>query len=281
MKNVLILGNSAKAAVHEAVCQIEPWLARRAHVRVDLEMAGPAAPGEVDFAVVLGGDGSVLRAARALAHHHIPLLGVNVGHFGFLTETTLPDLEDVLEKVLAGHYVLAERMMLDCALERDGRDVLVTLGLNEAVVSRTALSRLITLDFEVDGEQVTTYRADGIIVATPVGSTAHSLAAGGPLLYPEFDALVVTPICPHTLSNRPLVLPGTSVVTMTVGDGAEAPALTVDGQVNRRLATGDRVRVRRADVSLRLIRTGRRTFFETLRNKLDWRGQPRYVRDNI
>ena len=169
-------------------------------------------------------------------------------------------------------------MMLSCVLERDGREVLSTVALNEAALSRTALSRIITIDLHVDGELVTTYRADGLIVATPVGSTAHSLAAGGPIVHPEVDAIVVTPICPHTLSNRPLVLPGSLCVTLEAKQWAERPALTVDGQVNRELDQGDLVRVRRAEQPLKLVQTGRNVFFETLRTKLDWRGQPRYVK---
>jgi NAD+ kinase len=169
-------------------------------------------------------------------------------------------------------------MMLECSLERDGEVLLKTLGLNDTVVSRTALSRLITVDLSVNDEPVTTYRADGLIMATPVGSTAHSLAAGGPIVCPEMNAFVVAPICPHTLSNRPLVLPGDVQLAVRTRQAAELPQLTVDGQVNCQLREDDVVRVRRAGVSLRLIRTGRQSFYETLRNKLDWRGQPRYVR---
>ena len=278
MKRVLILGNKAKEPVLRAVERVESWLAQRAGVTVDLDMAGPLASGQVDFAVVLGGDGSVLRAARHVAGHGVPLVGINVGKFGFLTETTADQFEAVLTEVLEDRHDLSERMMLSCVLQRDGAEALSTVALNDAVLSRTALSRLMTLDFQVDGELVTTYRADGLIVATPAGSTAHSLAAGGPIVYPDLEAMVVAPICPHTLSNRPLVLPGGLELTMIPRESAEPPALTVDGQVCAELCAGDVVRVRRAEASLKLIQTGRNRFFETLRNKLDWRGQPRYVR---
>ncbi len=278
MKKILIVGNKAKEGVHRAVEKIEPWLAERAQVRVDLDMESQVRPGEVDLAVVLGGDGSVLRAARGLAEQGVPLLGLNVSKFGFLTETTADDYEAVLSEVLDGRYELAERMMLRCRLERDGGTALDVIGLNDAVVARTSLSRIMTIDLHVDGEVVTTYRADGLIVATPVGSTAHSLAAGGPILYPDVDALVIAPICPHTLSNRPLVLPGHVTVSLKARDWAEPPAVTVDGQVKRELQEGDAVRLQRAQVALKLIQTGRNAFFATLRNKLDWRGQPRYAR---
>lgn len=278
MNRAIIVGNRAKQAVLRAVEEIEPWLAERAEVRVDLNLDSPVLAGEVDFAVVLGGDGSVLGAARKLAPQGVPLLGINVGKFGFLTESTVDDYKAVLTDVLEGRYTAAERMMLACVLERDGEEVLSTVALNDAVVSRTALSRIITIDFHVDGELVTTYRSDGLIVATPVGSTAHSLASGGPIVHPDMDAIVVTPISPHTLSNRPLVLPGHLKVTLEAREWAQRPALTVDGQVNRELREGDLVRVQRAAKPLKLIQTGRNVFFETLRSKLDWRGQPRYVK---
>jgi NAD+ kinase len=275
VKKVLILGNRQKDAVLEAVDHIEPWLAHRAAVRVDLNAEREL--DEVDFAVVLGGDGSVLRAARRLAPRDVPLLGLNAGKFGFLTEATLEEFREVLADVLEGSYELSERMMLRCVLERDGESIVDVYALNDAVISRTALSRIITIDFQVDGELVTTYRADGLIVATPVGSTAHSLAAGGPILYPQLEGMVVTPICPHTLSNRPLVLPPGLSVSLSARDFAQTPALTVDGQVSEEIQEGDVATIAESETPLRLIRTGRNKFFETLRNKLDWRGQPRYV----
>ncbi|MHC4592683.1 MAG: NAD(+)/NADH kinase [Planctomycetota bacterium] len=278
MKSVVVVGNEAKEGVRRAAKWMEPWLAERVAVQVDLGLSGDLTGDVVDFAVVLGGDGAVLQAARRLAPEGVPLLGINVGKFGFLTETSVDECKAVLDDVLAGRFNLAERMMLSCLLERDGEAALSTVGLNDAVVSRTALSRIITIDLHVNQQLVTTYRADGLIVATPVGSTAHSLASGGPIVCPEVDALVVTPICPHTLSNRPLVLPGDCEVTLEARQWAQNPALTVDGQVSAELDEGDFIRVGRAPRPLKLIRTGRNVFFETLRNKLDWRGQPRYVK---
>jgi NAD+ kinase len=276
MKSAVILGNRAKEGVERAAGAIASRLSARLQVRVALE---PDAPVDgADLAVVLGGDGAVLEAARRVAPLGIPLLGFNVGKFGFLTETRAEEAGPVLEDVLAGRFRLVERMMLSCALLRDGRAVLETVGLNDAVVSRTSLSRIITLDFLVDGEPVNTYRADGLIIATPVGSTAHSLAAGGPVLHPDSNAMVVTPICPHTLSNRPLVLPGNMRLDIVAKQFAEPPALTVDGQVSCPLEQDDVVSVERAPEPLKLVQTGRNAFFDILRSKLDWRGQPRYVR---
>jgi NAD+ kinase len=278
MKSVVIVGNEQKAGVRRAVEQIEPWLAERAEVRVDLQMNCEVSPQDTDFAVVLGGDGSVLRAARTFGPLGIPLVGINVGKFGFLTETSVGEHEGVLGDVLEGNCSLAERMMLRCTLRRGGEDVVDTVALNDAVIARTSLSRIVTIDFHVNGELVNTYRADGLIVATPVGSTAHSLAAGGPIVQPEMAALIISPICPHTLSNRPLVLPPETDLTLMAREWAERPAVTVDGQVHEELREGDEVRVQKAEKPLRLIRTGRSSFFRTLRGKLDWRGQPRYGR---
>lgn len=278
IRRVVIVGNKAKDGVHAAVGAIRPWLAERIEVRVDLELEARVEAGGVDAALVLGGDGTMLAAARKLAPQGIPLLGLNVGKLGFLTEAGAEEPREVLTDVLEGRYTLVERMMLSCALERGGQEVLTAVGLNDVVVARQSLSRIATLDFQVDGELVATYRADGLIVATPVGSTAHSLAAGGPIVHPDLDAMIVTPICPHTLSNRPLVLKGSSVVTIAGREWAGMMGLTVDGQINEVLDDGDLVRVRRAPAPLKLIQTGRNAYFRTLRNKLDWRGQPRYVR---
>ncbi len=278
MKNVVLVGNQAKESVHRAAERLEPWLARRAKVRVDLDLDADLAADGADFAVVLGGDGTVLKASRKLAPQGIPLVGINVGTFGFLTEGPAEQAEAILEDVLAGRFTVADRMMLSCVVDRAGRKVMDTLGLNDAVLTRTALSRTIVIDFCVNDEPVTTYRADGLIVATPVGSTAHSLASGGPIVLHDLSALIVTPICPYTLSNRPLVLPSDWTISLSARDWAEPPGVTVDGQVMVELAEGDIVRVRKAPVVLKLVQTGRNSFFETLRNKLDWRGEPPYAR---
>lgn len=278
MERLLLLGNSEKPRVREAVQDIRPWLAERAKVTVDLEMDYRPEAGEFELAVVFGGDGSMLRVARHLGGARVPILGINVGKFGFLTESTAEQAHEVLTDVLEGRCRVVDRMMLQCGLMRDGRCVEESVGLNDVVVSRTALSRLISIGFHVNGELVTTYRADGLIVSTPVGSTGHSLSAGGPLVYPELDCFVVAPICPHTLTNRPLLLPPAAEMEFVTGDFCERPVVTVDGQVTMELMQEDRVRVSRAEQPLKLVRTDRRTFFETLHDKLGWGGQPAYVK---
>lgn len=278
MKSVVIFGNPGKEQVAVAMEEIRPWLQDRADVVVNTEVDSAWRDGPVDFVVVLGGDGTMLSAARKFSPDHIPIVGINMGKFGFLTETTVDQCHDTLEDVLNGDYEVRDRMMLRCVLERDGEVEEDTIGLNDVVVSRTCLSRLLTIDFFVDGEIVNTYRADGLIIATPVGSTAHSLSAGGPILVPEVDGFVVSPICPHTLSNRPIVLPPDTELKIRPSEYAEQPALTVDGHIFAPLEEDDTVLVRRAQEKLRLIQTGRQHFFQTLRNKLGWSGQPHYVR---
>jgi NAD+ kinase len=278
MKSVIIFANPRKQGVPEAVAETESWLRERVEVVVDYDLECERDTASGDFVAVLGGDGTVLRAARKFAGNGIPIVGINVGKFGFLTEATVEEARDVLSQVLDGRFELRERMMLRCLLERGGECIRDWVGLNDVVMSRTSLSRLITIEFLVDGKPVTTYRADGLIVSTPVGSTAHNLAASGPILHPSMDAFVVAPICPHTLSNRPIVLPPDSVLEMRPRDYAESPALTVDGQLYTPLEEGDTVTIRRAEERLRLIHTGRRTFFETLSSKLSWSGQAPYVR---
>jgi NAD+ kinase len=277
MKRVVVCANKDKPHMLEAAREIEPWLRQRAEVVADLDVNCDWHGGPADFAAVFGGDGTVLGAARKFAGHGIPVLSINLGKLGFLSETTAEEARAVLTDVLEGRFRVVERMMLHCRLERTGRTLHETVGLNDAVISRTSLSRLITIDFLVNGEIVTTYSADGLIVATPVGSTAHSLAASGPIVHPDMEGFVICPICPHTLSNRPIVLPPTSAIEMRPRTFAQQPALTVDGRDCHVLEADDRVIVHRAEQKLKLIQTGRQRFFGTLRSKLGWSGQPRYA----
>ncbi|MBS3761849.1 MAG: NAD(+)/NADH kinase [Planctomycetes bacterium] len=278
MKKVVLFADAKKERVSKALDEIESWLSERAEVCIDTDLKAGCSGERPDLVVVLGGDGTMLLAARKFAPTEAPLFGVNLGKFGFLTESTAENAHSALEDALDGRYEMQERMMLQCILQRDGDVLQQSCGVNDAVISRTSLSRLLTIDFFVNGEHVNTYRADGLIVATPVGSTAHSLSAGGPILMPELEAFVIAPICPHALSNRPLVLPAGNALEMRPRDYAENPALTVDGQIYSTLSEGDSIRIERSARRFRLAQTGERTFFETLRNKLGWSGQPRYVR---
>jgi len=226
--------------------------------------------GRVDLLVVLGGDGTLLAAARSLGEYAVPILPVNLGGLGFLTSVTLEELYPILEQVLAGQHRISERVLLQAEVLRGGKVVERQRALNDAVLNKAALARMIDLDLHIDGGYVCSYKADGLIISTPTGSTAYSLAAGGPIIYPMVEAFVITPICPHTLTNRPLVIPNTSKIELDFHAGEETVFLTLDGQVGVELLHGDRVVVTQASTKLRLVRPARKTYFEILRNKLKW-----------
>jgi len=225
--------------------------------------------GQVDLVIVLGGDGTLLSVARAVSDRPVPILGVNLGTLGFLTEITLDELFAALERVLAGQVRVEPRMRLDVRALRDRAELGRFLALNDAVLTKADLARMIDLETRAGGSQVTTYHADGLIVATPTGSTAYSLSAGGPIVLPELEAFLLTPICPHTLTQRPLVLPHSSQIEICVRSRNEVQ-LTVDGQEGIELREGDIVAVRRSDHPVRLIASPFRNRFEILREKFHW-----------
>ncbi|MGH7458975.1 MAG: NAD(+)/NADH kinase [Longimicrobiaceae bacterium] len=230
-------------------------------------------PGGVDLLLTLGGDGTLLRGARMVASAGVPVLGVNLGHLGFLTSVGPEELEDTLAALVRGELLVDERTLLLARAERDGRELAGPyLALNDAVVHKGGFARVMRLAVRVGGDEVGTYTADGIVLATPTGSTAYSLSAGGPIVHPTLDCILATPVCPHTLAVRPLVLPAHETVTVEVLSPSEEIVLTIDGQEGAELAPGDRVVVRRAEERVRLVRPPGRTFFGTLRRKLRWGG---------
>src|SRR5262245_41418315 len=225
----------------------------------------------IDLLIVLGGDGTLLAAARAIGERAVPLLGVNLGTLGFLAETSSDELYDALEQAFAGRLVVAPRMRLDVEVERGGHGVGRFLALNDAVIGKSALSRMIDLETRADGGFVTTYHSDGLIIATPTGSSAYSLSAGGPLLLPEGESIVLTPICPHTLTQRPLVLSDRYRIEILVLDTRGGDVhLTVDGQVGIELAQRDRVTIARSAHPARLLVSPHRSPFAVMREKLRW-----------
>lgn len=241
------------------------------HARATLDKAALAA--HVDMVLVLGGDGTLLGMADRIgeAGSGIPILGVNFGNLGFLTEVTLPELYNSLEAALAGSAFIEERMMLRATIVRNGTVHTQAIAANDAVVTKTARSRMIDLSVYVADEFVTRVRADGLIIATPTGSTAYNLSAGGPIVQPSVDAMLITPIAPHTLANRPIVIPGASTVRVVPNmDERDEVVLTLDGQSSYRIDAGDDVSVERAPRPLRLIRPTTRSYFEVLRTKLKW-----------
>ena len=225
---------------------------------------------EVDLVIVLGGDGTLLSVARAAVRAETPILGINLGGLGFLTDLTTREAEESLEQVLAGDFEIDRRMMLAVEVQRDGRPPRRHRVLNDAVINNGALARILDIELRVDGQQITVYKADGLILATPTGSTAYGLAAGGPIVHPRMQAICVIPICPHTLTNRPLVVPGEMVLEARVRATPENVLLTLDGQVGFPLTTADRLRVRRSSRSLRLVTLPGRDYFQVLQRKLKW-----------
>ena len=225
---------------------------------------------ESDLLLVLGGDGTLLAAARVAAPRGIPILPINMGSLGFLTSFTLDEMFPALEETLAGHSSISERVMLRVELHRAGQMIDGQSVLNEAVINKGALARMIELVLKIDGAFVCRYRADGLIVATPTGSTAYSLSAGGPIVQPGVESLIITPICPHTLTDRPLVVRDSSAVEVSLSGDAESVFLTLDGQKGIPMQSGDRVRITRAPERLKLIQPPRKTYFDILRSKLKW-----------
>jgi NAD+ kinase len=236
---------------------------------------GPALPREelvdkVDLVIVLGGDGTLLAVTRALAGRNIPILAVNLGGLGFLTSVTLEELYPVLESVLAGEHHTSERMMLEAEIVHSEKPAERLTALNDAVANKAALARMLDFDVHIDHNHVGRYRADGLIVATPTGSTAYSLAAGGPIIHPDLDAFVITPICPHMLTNRPLVIPDTARVELRFPVTGDPVYLTIDGQIGFQLQPQDRVVITKAATKVQVVRQPRKTYYEILRSKLRW-----------
>lgn len=232
--------------------------------------AGEDIPEQVDLIIVLGGDGTLISVARQVGGLNVPIVGVNLGRLGFLTEVTRDELPQMLEVLISGEYQVSDRMMLDAAILRDGQVVGQYTVLNDVVINKGALARIIDLDTYVDGRLLSSYKADGLIVATPTGSTGYNLAAGGPIIYPEINSLMISPICPHMLTNRPIVLWSRSVIEIDVKFEDDVVFFTADGQVGRKLLPGDRVQVRRSEARTRLVNSPSRDYFEILRTKLSW-----------
>ena len=268
--------------VAAVVPPLREWLhARKIETLVDVQTAATLSAdgsacaredmaGKVDLLIVLGGDGTLLAAARALHGHLIPILAVNLGGLGFLTSVTLDELYPVLESVLAGKHRTTDRMMLDAKIVHQNKPPVVQCALNDAVANKAALARMLDFDVSVDGSHVGRYRADGLIVATPTGSTAYSLAAGGPIIHPALDAFVITPICPHMLTNRPLVVPDTARVELDFVEVGEQGFLTLDGQIGLQLEPKDRVVITKSASKVQFVNPPRLTYYEILRSKLRW-----------
>ncbi|MCE9637651.1 MAG: NAD(+)/NADH kinase [Planctomycetes bacterium] len=277
-RRIFIVGDGTKPGAAEAAARIVERLRGRVEVMgVDLEARVPLEQAAADLIVVLGGDGSILQAVRRLGARDVPVLGVNLGRLGFLAAVHARELDDALEHmVVRGEAVLSHRMRLEVsAAHPDGRIDGPFVGLNDVAVERWD-PRSLSIDLRVDGLPATTYRGDGVIVSTPTGSTAHSLAAGGPIVEPQLEALVVSPMCAHSFANRPLVLRADQVLDLRVGPGSRSPGMSVDGQDFVKLEEGALVTVRRSPRRATLVFPADRTFYDILRTRLHWAGQPPY-----
>ncbi len=224
----------------------------------------------VDLMLVLGGDGTMIATARLVGDTEVPVIGVNFGGLGYLAEFRIEELFPALESILEGGYNLERRVMLAAELFRGDELITRNRVLNDVVINKTALARIVEIEVFLNEQFVNSFRADGLIVATPTGSTAYNLSAGGPVIYPSMNAIVITPICPFTLSNRPIVVPDTSVIELRLKTEEEEVALTLDGQVGLPLKASDRVLIRKSRTTFNLVQPMNRNYFELLRDKLRW-----------
>jgi NAD+ kinase len=278
IRKAVLVVNSGKGEADTLLREVSDYL-RSEGAAVDVvsvaESATARVDGTADLAVTLGGDGTLLYGARLLAGMNIPILAVNLGDFGFLTEVSRLEWSDALKQYIAGKLGLSRRIMLDAVIQRQGATVGHFSGLNDAVVRAGKFSRIIRIRVYLSGTYVARYRADGVIVATPTGSTAYSMSAGGPILHPEMDAFVLNPICAFTLSGRPIVVPGQEQLEIEVERRQRTSvALVIDGQDEVALEPEDRVVISRSAKSTLIILSDKRNFYEVLRGKLNWAGEP-------
>ena len=239
----------------------------------DHDKESPVVPKKQKWVVILGGDGTLLGAARKVGQYDVPMLGVNLGGLGFLTGIPFSRLYPAIEMILKEELDIEERLMIRAKVFRNNKEIFHFKCLNDVVINKGALARILELDAEINNQFLTTFRADGLIIATPTGSTAYNLAAGGPILYPTMSNFILTPICPFTLTNRPLILPDSDVITIFMGSESEEKVhLTFDGQVGFDLLFGDKVIIDKSEKKIKLFKSPDRTFFEILRTKLMWGG---------
>ena len=271
----------------KTICELVVWLAQRniqlvggpeiERERIEHQTGCPvdevqseALAGDVDLILVLGGDGTMIATARMIGDQEVPVLGVNYGGLGYLAEFRIEELYSALESILAGHYQLDKRVMLSVELRRGETVASSNRVLNDVVINKSALARIIEIEVYLNRHFVNSFRADGLIVSTPTGSTAYNLSAGGPVIFPSMNAVVITPICPFTLSNRPIVVPDNAEIELLLKTEHEEVALTLDGQVGFPLKVEDRVTIRKSRTTFNLIQPMNRNYFDVLRDKLRW-----------
>lgn len=278
-----IVVNPTKTDAFPLIKQVIAWLEERG-IEVLLDSAVHDAietavesspvkdmPKRVDLMVAFGGDGTMLSVAQQMKDASTPLMGVKVGGLGFLTEVTEGEVFTTLENVLSGRHRLERRMMLSCSVSHaDGSEHRETVALNDVVIQRDSLERMLTVETYVDEEFLASYACDGLIISTPTGSTAHSLSAGGPVVHPQAEAIVITPICPHMLTNRPLVLSSKQKLRAVIASENTSAGIMIDGQIAVKIHPGDQVHVRKSPLSILLAASSTKSYFEVLRAKLNW-----------
>jgi len=278
IKQILIIANYLKKEVKSVVEEMKLYFINM-NIKINIFGYNEKIPSSVfsktDLTISLGGDGTLLYTARMLSDSKIPILGVNLGDFGFITEVSRHEWKTAFEKYISHNLKLSERIMVNTKVERNGTIISELSGLNDAVISSSGISRLIQLKVFLSDTYVGRYRADGIIIATPTGSTAYSMAAEGPILHPEMEAFILNPICPFTLSNRPIVVPGTEIINVKVEKQQKTDIiLTVDGQEFIPLKPEDKIVINSATNKSFIINSDKRNFYEVLRSKLNWSGEP-------
>ena len=280
MKKIGIICKTDRKEPREILQELLPLLRKKGcEAFVDVETAEALnimgfSRGEIaslaDVILVLGGDGTMLSVSRLVAQKGIPILGINLGSLGFITEVNSDEIFSAVDKMLNDGCAIEERMMLTAAIHRNGKKIADYTVLNDVVINKGALARIIDLETNINDRYVTTYKADGLIISTPTGSTAYSLSAGGPILYPTLDSIVVTPICPHTLTNRPIVVPADSRIEIIIKSLSEDVVLTLDGQVGFSLRMDDVVEINKSPFKTKLLVPVERDYFQILRTKLKW-----------
>lgn len=280
MKKIGIISKLNRPEPLDILRELIPWLKQRGHeVYIDTETATSLQidginrsqiPSIADLVIVLGGDGTMISVARLVAEKGIPILGVNIGGLGFLTAIQKEELYNVLEKVLSNQCSIEERIMLKACVHRHSECIAEYIVMNDVVVNKGALARIIDIETYINHIYVATFKADGLIVSTPTGSTAYALSAGGPILYPTLNSIIIAPICPHTLTNRPIVMPDDIQIEIVLKSFSEDVFLTLDGQVGFSLKQNDVVEVKKSDYKAKLFIPCERDYFEILRTKLKW-----------
>ena len=266
VQSIVIVTKPKQPEVAHVAEQLSTWFNSK-NIQASLK---PDAAAKADLVVVVGGDGTLLAAARLLGDRQVPILAINHGGLGFLTEVTLEEMYPAIERVLAGHFITEHRMMMDIEVTSTDKRGAAYRALNDVVINKGTISRMIELETRVDRQYVSRFRADGLIVATPTGSTAYNLSAGGPIVFPTMSAMIVTPICSHTLTNRPIVLPPGVKVEIVLASASDDVHITVDGQVGMRLEVNDKITVERSPMAVKLVAPADKNYFDVLRGKLKW-----------